>query len=144
MLTVDRVSKTYPTPRGDLPILNGVTLSLERGDAIAIMGPSGSGKSTLLYILGVLDAPTSGTVRLEGQDPFTLPERGPILCRRRCELLHQRRQGARAPEQVVADRIHGRGIARRGQALAGARAKGVEVGAEVAHLVRSIGRSNDR
>jgi lipoprotein-releasing system ATP-binding protein len=74
VLTVDNVTKSYATPRGDLPILNGVTLSLQRGDAIAIMGPSGSGKSTLLYILGVLDAPTSGTVTLEGQDPFTLPE----------------------------------------------------------------------
>jgi lipoprotein-releasing system ATP-binding protein len=74
VLTADNVTKSYATPRGDLPILNGVTLSLDRGDAIAIMGPSGSGKSTLLYILGVLDAPTSGTVKLDGQDPFTLPE----------------------------------------------------------------------
>jgi lipoprotein-releasing system ATP-binding protein len=74
VLTVENVTKSYATPRGDLPILNGVTLSLERGEAIAIMGPSGSGKSTLLYILGVLDAPTSGTVKLDGQDPFTLPE----------------------------------------------------------------------
>ena len=74
MLTVENVTKSYATPRGDLPILNGVTLSLQRGDAIAIMGPSGSGKSTLLYILGVLDAPTSGTVKLDGQDPFTLGE----------------------------------------------------------------------
>jgi len=74
VLTVENVTKSYATPRGDLPILNGVTLSLQRGDAIAIMGPSGSGKSTLLYILGVLDAPTSGTVKLDGQDPFTLGE----------------------------------------------------------------------
>ena len=74
MLTVDNVTKSYATPRGDLPILNGVTLTLDRGEAIAIMGPSGSGKSTLLYILGVLDAPTSGTVRLDDQDPFTLGE----------------------------------------------------------------------
>jgi lipoprotein-releasing system ATP-binding protein len=75
LLRVDHVSKTYPTPRGELPILTDVTLSLERGDAIAVMGPSGSGKSTLLYILGALDAPSAGTVRLDGQDPFSMSER---------------------------------------------------------------------
>jgi lipoprotein-releasing system ATP-binding protein len=48
---------------------------LKRGDAVAIMGPSGSGKSTLLYILGALEPPTSGTVRLDYQDPFQLTER---------------------------------------------------------------------
>jgi lipoprotein-releasing system ATP-binding protein len=74
VLTVENVTKSYATPRGDLPILNGVTLTLQRGDAIAIMGPSGSGKSTLLYILGVLDAPTSGTVKLDGEDPFALAD----------------------------------------------------------------------
>ena len=74
MLTVDRVCKTYPTPRGHLPILSDVSLSLERGAAVAVMGPSGSGKSTLLYILGVLEPPTSGTITLDGQDPFALDE----------------------------------------------------------------------
>jgi lipoprotein-releasing system ATP-binding protein len=48
---------------------------MNRGDAAAITGPSGSGKSTLLYILGALDPPTSGTVTLDGQDPFALGER---------------------------------------------------------------------
>ena len=75
MLKVDRVSKQYPTPRGDLPILTDVSLSLERGAAIAVMGPSGSGKSTLLYILGALEAPSSGTVTLDGHDPYKLGER---------------------------------------------------------------------
>jgi lipoprotein-releasing system ATP-binding protein len=75
MLIADRVSKSYRTPRGDLPILNGVSLSLARGAAVAIMGPSGSGKSTLLYILGALDPPSAGTVTLDGRDPYTLGER---------------------------------------------------------------------
>jgi lipoprotein-releasing system ATP-binding protein len=75
LLNVKDLTKSYATPRGDLPILHGVSLELTRGDAIAIMGPSGSGKSTLLYILGALDAPSSGTVTLDGQDPFALGER---------------------------------------------------------------------
>jgi lipoprotein-releasing system ATP-binding protein len=75
MLAVTSISKSYPTPRGELPILSDVSLTLERGDAVAIMGPSGSGKSTLLYILGALERPTSGTVTLDGNDPFTLGER---------------------------------------------------------------------
>ena len=75
MLTVDRVAKRYATPRGDLTILTDVSLSLDEGSAIAIMGPSGSGKSTLLYILGALEPPSSGTVMLDGQDPYSLDER---------------------------------------------------------------------
>jgi lipoprotein-releasing system ATP-binding protein len=77
------IRKSYPTPRGDLPVLTGVSLSLNRGDAVAIMGPSGSGKSTLLYILGALDSPTSGTVTLDGQDPFALREREQAAFRNR-------------------------------------------------------------
>ena len=75
MLEVRQVSKSYFTPRGALDILSGVSLSLSRGDAAAIMGPSGSGKSTLLYILGALEPPTSGTVTLDGHNPFELPEK---------------------------------------------------------------------
>jgi lipoprotein-releasing system ATP-binding protein len=75
VLIVDRVTKSYRTPRGELPILNGVSLSLEHGAAIAIMGPSGSGKSTLLYILGALEPPSSGIVTLGGKDPFRMGER---------------------------------------------------------------------
>jgi lipoprotein-releasing system ATP-binding protein len=75
MLEVSNVTKEYATPRGPLEILSGVNLSLDRGDSAAIMGPSGSGKSTLLYILGALEPPTSGTVRLDGCDPFQLREK---------------------------------------------------------------------
>ncbi len=51
-----------------------MSLTLAPGQSLCIMGPSGSGKSTLLYILGTLEPPTSGTVTLDGRDPFRLPE----------------------------------------------------------------------
>ena len=72
MLEVTRLSKQYPTPAGPLSVLANVDLSLKPGDAAAIMGPSGSGKSTLLYVLGALEPPTSGTVALDGRNPFGL------------------------------------------------------------------------
>jgi len=75
MLDVSQIAKTYPTPRGPLSILSGVSFSLQRGDAAAIMGPSGAGKSTLLYILGGLEQPTSGTVALDGRNPYALSEK---------------------------------------------------------------------
>lgn len=75
MLIVENLTKEYRTPRGALPILSDISLRLERGDAVAVMGPSGSGKSTLLYILGALEPPTSGVVTLDGQNPFSLGER---------------------------------------------------------------------
>ena len=74
MLAVDHLSKEYATPRGPLPILKDVSLTLEPGQSLCIMGPSGSGKSTLLYVVGTLEPPTSGTVTLGGRDPFRLPE----------------------------------------------------------------------
>ena len=73
MLNVANLTKDYPTPRGALAVLSDVSFSLAPGDAAAIMGPSGSGKSSLLYVLGALEPPTSGTVTLDGRDPFQLP-----------------------------------------------------------------------
>jgi lipoprotein-releasing system ATP-binding protein len=73
MLEASGLSKSYPTPAGDLHVLRDVTLSLQGGDAACVMGPSGSGKSTLLYILGGLEPPTSGTLQLDGKNPYALP-----------------------------------------------------------------------
>ena len=75
VLEVKNLSKQYSTPHGALPILSEISFGLNRGDSASIIGPSGSGKSTLLYIVGALEPPTSGTVTLDGQNPFTLPER---------------------------------------------------------------------
>lgn len=66
------VGKTFEGPDGGLRILEGVDLALSRGDAAAITGPSGVGKSTLLYLVGGLEPPTSGTITLQGRNPWTL------------------------------------------------------------------------
>jgi lipoprotein-releasing system ATP-binding protein len=75
VLDVSHLSKEYWTPRGPLAILSDVSFSLRPGESAAIMGPSGSGKSTLLYMLGALEPPTSGTITLDGRNPFQLPPR---------------------------------------------------------------------
>jgi lipoprotein-releasing system ATP-binding protein len=75
--------KEFAGPEGTLAILRGVDLALERGASLAVMGPSGSGKSTLLHILGTLDRPTAGMVRVGGQDPFALDEAGQARFRNR-------------------------------------------------------------
>jgi lipoprotein-releasing system ATP-binding protein len=73
-LAVDDIVKEYPTPGEPLRVLDGVSFALGRGENLAIVGPSGSGKSTLLSIVGTLEPPTAGRVRLAGQDPFALEE----------------------------------------------------------------------
>ena len=72
MLEVENVSKEYSTPAGPLRIISEVSFSLPQGSAVSIMGPSGSGKSTLLYLLGALEPPSSGAIKLNGQNPFSL------------------------------------------------------------------------
>jgi putative ABC transport system ATP-binding protein len=63
MLTLHNVTKTYRTRDVETTALDAVTLTIERGDFVAIMGPSGCGKSTLLNVLGMLDEPTRGSLR---------------------------------------------------------------------------------
>ena len=72
MLQASHLTKTYPSPAGNLTILADVSLTLGAAEAAAITGPSGSGKSTLLYVLGALEPPTSGTVTLDGENPYAL------------------------------------------------------------------------
>ncbi|MGH2656620.1 MAG: ABC transporter ATP-binding protein [Actinomycetota bacterium] len=67
------VSKVYPGP---LEVLRGVDLVIEPGELVAVVGPSGSGKSTLLHVMGTLDTPTAGTVRIEGRDVAGMADRG--------------------------------------------------------------------
>lgn len=83
MLEARNISKTYPGATGPIAVLDNITLELETGQSVSIMGPSGSGKSTFLYIAGILDTPTSGSLRLDGEDPFSLDEKQQALFRNR-------------------------------------------------------------
>lgn len=76
LLELTDVSKAYAAPDGGTPlhVLRKINFTLTAGEAVAIVGPSGSGKSTLLNLLSALDAPTQGTVRLNGRDLAGLPE----------------------------------------------------------------------
>lgn len=74
-LSVQNLSKSFPTSGQPLEVLRDVSLEMSGGQSLAIVGPSGSGKSTLLQILGTLDWPDAGTVKVDGEDPFVLKER---------------------------------------------------------------------
>ena len=74
-LEISGLTRDFPTRGEPLQVLKGVDLQVSAGETLAIVGPSGCGKSTLLHILGTLDIPTSGTMILDGTDPFQLDEK---------------------------------------------------------------------
>jgi putative ABC transport system ATP-binding protein len=74
MLELDHVSKVYSTGAIEVRALDDVSLSVDQGEMVAIMGHSGSGKSTMMNILGCLDNPTSGSYRLDGEDVVDLSD----------------------------------------------------------------------
>lgn len=74
MISIENLSKTYETPGEDIRVLDHLDLTLAAGETAAIVGPSGCGKSTLLNLLGALDRPTSGSIKIGDQDISTFSE----------------------------------------------------------------------
>ena len=72
LLELTDIRRSYPSGDGPVEVLKGISLRVEAGEMVAIVGASGSGKSTLMNILGCLDKPTSGTYRVAGTDVSTL------------------------------------------------------------------------
>jgi lipoprotein-releasing system ATP-binding protein len=84
-LTVSNLTKCFGTDSDRVKVLEDVNLAVKEGDSLAITGPSGSGKSTLLHCVGTLTNPSSGSVRINGIDPFALSE--PKLARFRNQVV---------------------------------------------------------
>ena len=83
VLQAKNLKKVYGSGENAVRALDGVDLSIEKGEFVAVVGTSGSGKSTLLHMLGGLDRPTSGTVTVDGQDIFALKDEELTIFRRR-------------------------------------------------------------
>jgi putative ABC transport system ATP-binding protein len=101
LVELDDVTKTYP---GGVTAVRGITLSIGYGELVGIVGPSGSGKSTMLHLIGTLDRPSAGTVRIDGYDVAALPDRQISALRaRRIGFVFQ--QFHLAPGQVALDNV---------------------------------------
>jgi putative ABC transport system ATP-binding protein len=82
LLSIEGLQKSYPGPEGAVPVLRGVSLSLDQGETLALTGESGSGKSTLLHLVAGLDAVDGGRILLEGQEVNRLDDSGRARLRR--------------------------------------------------------------
>jgi len=74
LVAANALTKIYPGPAEDVIVFSELNLQVADGESVAVVGPSGSGKTTLLSILGAMEAPTSGEVRIDGEDPYALTQ----------------------------------------------------------------------
>ncbi|WP_085833336.1 amino acid ABC transporter ATP-binding protein [Clostridium merdae] len=88
MISVKNLEKTFHTSRGDLPVLKGITQTIEKGEKVVIVGPSGSGKSTFLRCLNLLEKPTSGEIWFE-EEEITNPKCNINLLRQKMGMVFQ-------------------------------------------------------
>ena len=90
ILKCEGLTKKYGSGAGEVTALDGISLSVQQGEFVAVMGASGSGKSTLLHILGTVDQPTAGRVMVEGVDISALnPREAAIFRRRKVGIVYQ-------------------------------------------------------
>ncbi|MFN9367242.1 MAG: ABC transporter ATP-binding protein [Planctomycetia bacterium] len=132
---MNRISKSYPAAQGRVTVLDDVSFVLEPGGRMAIMGPSGSGTSTRLAMVGALEPPTSGSVRLDGVDPHAADAAGRAAFRnRRVGFVFQEHHllaGCTAVDNVILP------------ALAGGRAT-ADVVARAERLLERVGLADRR
>lgn len=74
LITLENVTKIYPMGDVQVHALRGINIQIKKGEFVSIIGPSGSGKSTLMHVVGLLDTPTSGKIKLEGRDVSKLSQ----------------------------------------------------------------------
>ena len=100
MIRLEDVTKIYKMGEVEVGALQGVSLEIDEGEIVAIMGPSGSGKSTLMNVIGCLDVPTSGRYVLDGQDIGTVSDN-------RLSEIRGRQIRLRVPDLQPAASAHG-------------------------------------
>jgi oligopeptide/dipeptide ABC transporter ATP-binding protein len=103
LLSVDNVVHRYPTTTGELPVLNGVSLEVEPGSVVAVVGESGCGKTTLGRLVVGLVQPMQGEVRYEGKDIWALPKNEWNVYRRSVQVVHQDPYSSLNPGLTVED-----------------------------------------
>ena len=144
MLEAQHLTKIYDSPAGPLTVIADVSFKLDSGEAAVIMGPSGSGKSSLLYILGGLEPPTNGTVRLAEQDPYALD--ADALARFRNQQVgfvfqdHCLLPQCTVLENVLVPTLVGGDVSRRSRAAA--KADGADADAHARRLIEQVGLSH--